>query len=362
MIPQPRNNQRQVLRHKSNYGKDASFLMGTNHDYEEISRFKNTVRDPGDGEPRNESENVADKSTNGLHHIRPGSTGQRPFPKTHMIVTDIDIDDNEKTYMKLGIDKNEEGDRLTPIVQLLEEDRGSSNENSTSFKDELIQNFENSSQQNTEAMKMMRDSCSNAPILAQKLEDYKSETARNEFLEDLKSRESISSAVHEKNVEEKIDEKITLPSENDAVEKSDQGCISSKSSLTSKSTQNQVQMTEEDEVFGDLCEADQPAGRPFNKRLARIARPHHCSTCSCQSSSSLPSSFLRSLSHRDGRTPPQRTCTQKCSKKFHHGTDSEEKFEQLAEERNSFPSLKGGPGSTVYVVNGVCNVSMNSLE
>ena len=42
MIPQPRNNQRQVLRHKSNYGKDASFLMGTNHDYEEISRFKNT--------------------------------------------------------------------------------------------------------------------------------------------------------------------------------------------------------------------------------------------------------------------------------------------------------------------------------
>ena len=153
MIPHPRNNQRQVLRQKSNYGRDESFLMGTNHDYEEISGFKNTIRDPGDGEPRNESENVvANKSSNALHHIRPGSTGQRPFPKTHTIVTDINIDDadNEKTYMKLGIDQNEEGDRLTPIVQLLEEDRGSSNENSTSFKEELIQNFENSSQPNTE--------------------------------------------------------------------------------------------------------------------------------------------------------------------------------------------------------------------
>ena len=155
MIPQPRNNQRQVLRQKSNYGREESFLMeGTNHDYEEISRFKNTIRDPGDGEPRNESDNgAADKLRDGLHHLKPGSTGQKPFPKTYAFVTDINIDDladNEKTYMKLGIDKNEEGDRLTPIVQLLEEDRGSSNENSTSFKEELIQNFENSSQQNTE--------------------------------------------------------------------------------------------------------------------------------------------------------------------------------------------------------------------
>ena len=115
----------------------------------------------------------------------------------------------------------------------------------------------------------MRDE--NAPMLAQKLEDYllETETARNEskiVLEDLKSsRESISSAIHEKNVEEKCNENTTAePSENDVeetVEKSDQqGCISSKSSLTSKSTQNQAQMTEEDEVFGDLCEADQLAG------------------------------------------------------------------------------------------------------
>ena len=200
----------------------------------------------------------------------------------------------------------------------------------------------------------MRDE--NAPMLAQKLEDYllETETARNEskiVLEDLKSsRESISSAIHEKNVEEKCNENTTAePSENDVeetVEKSDQqGCISSKSSLTSKSTQNQAQMTEEDEVFGDLCEADQLAGRPCNKRLVRIARPHHCSTCSCQSSgvcSSLPnSSVLRSLSHRDGGTPPERSCTRNCSKKSRYGPESEEKFEQLAQERNSFPSLKG---------------------
>ena len=218
----------------------------------------------------------------------------------------------------------------------------------------------------------------NAPILAQKLEDYilKTETTckESEFdLEEQKSLKSISSsAIHEKNFEEKSNENTSIAAEPSITDVEETvvdisvqqgGCISSKSSsLTSKSTQNQAaQMTEEDEVFsGDLCEADQKAAsRPFNKRLTRIARPNHCSTCSCESSgvcSSLPnSSALRSLSHRDGQTPPPRSCIQNCSKKsYHDGPGSEEKFEQLAEERNSFPSLKGGfnqnrgpPGSIV---------------
>ena len=218
----------------------------------------------------------------------------------------------------------------------------------------------------------------NAPILAQKLEDYilKTETTckESEFdLEEQKSLKSISSsAIHEKNFEEKSNENTSIAAEPSITDVEETvvdisvqqgGCISSKSSsLTSKSTQNQAaQMTEGDEVFsGDLCEADQKAAsRPFNKRLTRIARPHHCSTCSCESSgvcSSLPnSSALRSLSHRDGQTPPRRSCIQNCSKKsYHDGPGSEEKFEQLAEERNSFPSLKGGfnqnrgpPGSIV---------------
>ena len=103
LIPAPRNNQLQMLRRISNLENVGTFNpTGKPHDYEEIGKFRNTVRGSGDGQPKDNLEAYIKSPVDPKHtaRIKPGSSGQGPF--SPIVVKDINIDGKKNRHAWRG--------------------------------------------------------------------------------------------------------------------------------------------------------------------------------------------------------------------------------------------------------------------
>ena len=363
LIPAPRNNQLQMLRRISNLENVGTFNpTGKPHDYEEIGKFRNTIRGSGDGQPKDNLEAYIKSPVDPKHtaRIKPGSSGQGPF--SPIVVKDINIDEeaseNEKTYMKLGIDTNaEDGDRLTPIVSLLE-DRDSSNENTRSFKDELIQRFEHVQTDHFQSESTVNTGTSQT-ITIGNLENQKKSSMDNLQLFQPKpdnrtpkeASKEIEKFVHKKSPHVSIDlsthENMSIQGEDDEEEGPEKtytinDSLKNNNALLlqsvheafkrSNTASNHTDDCIEDEVFQELSENDQTICHSFldKKKSSSLTRNRcHCKTCSCNRMSFK-------LKHPVLLRKYQSLSQEQCRRK-----SSEEEFDEKLKERNSFPNLDG---------------------